>query len=125
MNGWWLAAGVSAAAVAAVHVVAGHVDPVRPLLACALPEVPKRTLHAVWHLVSADLVLAAITLIVLAFAQPSGSDLAGLLLAAHFAAYTAVFLVIIASLRGPRRLLRLPQWMLLLPIAVLAWLGAQ
>ncbi|WP_067833819.1 hypothetical protein [Nocardia lijiangensis] len=124
MNVWLMAAGVAAAAVAAVHVVAGHVDPVRPLLDSALPDVPKRTLHVVWHWVSVDLVLAALTLIVLAAAEPVGTELVALLTAIHFAAYTVVFVVIAAVLPGPWRLLRLPQWMLLAPIAVLSLAGA-
>ncbi|WP_113703641.1 hypothetical protein [Nonomuraea lactucae] len=125
MNGLLLAAGVTAAGVAAVHLVAGHVDPVRPLLASPLAQVPKRTLHAVWHMVSADLILAAITLVHLALARPQGARLAGLLLAVHFAAYSAVFLVIaMVTFGGAWRLLRLPQWLLLLPVAVLTWLGS-
>ncbi|MEV0342503.1 hypothetical protein AB0H49_26085 [Nocardia sp. NPDC050713] len=124
MNGWLLGAGIAAAAVAAVHVIAGHVDPVRPLLDSALPDVPKRTMHVVWHWVSVDLVLTAITLIVLAVAEPSGTELVALLTALHFAAYSVVFVVIAAALPGPRRLLRLPQWILLAPIALLALVGA-
>ncbi|WP_101789933.1 hypothetical protein [Nonomuraea indica] len=124
MNGHLLAAGITAAVVAAVHLTAGHVDPVRPLLASTLPQVPKRTLHAVWHLVSADLVLAAAALLYLALVQPPGTPLAGLLLAVHFAAYTAVFLAVTSTFDGAWRLLRLPQWLLLLPVAVLAWIGS-
>ncbi|MCP2318053.1 hypothetical protein APR12_003406 [Nocardia amikacinitolerans] len=124
MNGWLLSAGVAAAAVAGVHVVAGHIDPVRPLLDSALPDVPKRTLHVVWHWVSVDLVLSALTLVALAVAEPTGTELVALLTALHFAAYTVVFVVVATALPGPRRLLRLPQWMLLAPIAVLALAGA-
>ncbi|MEV0292573.1 hypothetical protein [Nocardia sp. NPDC050710] len=124
MNGWLLGAGVAAAAVAGVHVIAGHFDPVRPLLASALPDVPKRTLHVVWHWVSVDLVLAALTLIAVALVEPEGTELVALLTAVHFAAYTIVFMLIAAALPGPRRLLELPQWMLLAPIAALAFAGA-
>ncbi|MEV0027962.1 hypothetical protein [Nocardia sp. NPDC050793] len=124
MNGWLLTAGIAAAAVAGVHVVAGHIDPVRPLLTSALPEIPKRTMHAVWHWVSADLVLTALTLIAVAITEPAGTEMVALLTAVHFAAYTVVFVIIAAALPGPRRLLRLPQWILLAPIAVLALVGA-
>ncbi|MFE3450933.1 hypothetical protein ACFXJ8_18580 [Nonomuraea sp. NPDC059194] len=124
MNGPLLAAGITAAGVALVHLVAGHADPVRPLLASGLAQVPKRTLHAVWHLVSVNLILAAATLVYLALAQPQGAHLAGQLLAVHFAAYAAVFLVITLTFDGTQRLLRLPQWLLLLPVAVLTWIGS-
>ena len=124
MNPWFLAAGSLAAAVAAIHLVLGHVDPVQPLLHSALAEIPKRTLHAVWHLVSVDLVLAASVLLYLGVAQPSGSELAAALVAAHFAAYSTVFLVLTLRLEAPRRGLALPQWLLLLPVAVLSAIGA-
>ncbi|MCY0931268.1 hypothetical protein OTB20_34815 [Streptomyces sp. H27-H1] len=124
MNGWLLAAGVTAAGVAGVHLVAGHRDPVRPLLTSGLADVPKRTLHAVWHLVSADLALAAAVLIYLAVEpQSSGTDLVALFVAVHFIAYSAVFLVITVSAGWSKPLLRLPQWMLLLPVAIMSWLG--
>ncbi|AOW91689.1 hypothetical protein BFN03_00630 [Rhodococcus sp. WMMA185] len=124
MNGMLIAAGVTAAAVSAIHLTAGHVDTVRPLLASALAQVPKRTMHAVWHLVSADLVLAAAALIFLGLAQPEGTQLVGLLIGVYFAAYSGVFLVITLTFDGWTRLFRLPQWLLLLPISVLALLGS-
>lgn len=125
MNGWLLGAGTAAAVVAGIHIVAGHFDPVRPLLDSAMPEVPKRTLHAVWHWVSVDLVLAALTSVAAAVVEPEGTASIALLTAAHFGAYTIVFMVIATALPGPHRLLRLPQWMLLAPIAILALAGAR
>ncbi|MEV0945258.1 hypothetical protein [Rhodococcus sp. NPDC049939] len=124
MNGMLLAAGVTAAGVAVIHLVAGHADVVRPLLASTLAQVPKRTMHSVWHLVSADLVFAAAALVYLGLVQPEGTRLVGLLLAAHFAAYAGVFLAITLTFDGSSRLFRLPQWLLLLPVAVLALLGS-
>lgn len=124
MNAWLICAGSLAGVVAGIHLVLGHVDPVRPLLDSSLPEMPKRTLHAVWHLVSVDLVLAAIVLLYLGMVQPVGSGLAAGILAAHFVAYAAVFLVLALQLDPPRGGLALPQWLLLLPVAVLSAIGA-
>lgn len=124
MNAWLIAAGSLAAVVAAIHLIFGHADPVLPLLRSTLAEVPKRTLHAVWHLVSVDLVLAALVLLYLGIAEPAGSGLVAVVLAVHFAAYAAVFLVLALQLEGPHRGLGLPQWLLLLPIAVLSAIGA-
>ncbi|ORT56641.1 hypothetical protein [Streptomyces sp. CB03238] len=124
MNAWFLAAGTTAAAVAAIHAVAGGRDVVRPLLAGDLPEEPRSVLHAVWHLVTADLVLAAAALIWLALGDRPGGDTIAWLLAAHFVAYSGVFLVVSLAARRPKPWLRLPQWMLLLPVAVLAAAGA-
>ncbi|MEU5999448.1 hypothetical protein [Streptomyces sp. NPDC047197] len=125
MNGWLLAAGITAFGVAVAHIVGGHRDVVRPLLSCGLADEPKRVLHAVWHMVSVDLVLSAAALICLAPAgDTSATGLMAWFVAAHFVAYAAAFLAITLSIGGPKPLLRLPQWMLLLPVAVLTAAGA-
>ncbi|QIP88182.1 hypothetical protein GLX30_33875 [Streptomyces sp. Tu 2975] len=125
MNGWFLAAGITALGVAAVHVVGGHRDVVRPLISCGLADEPKRVLHAVWHMVSVDLAFSGLALLYLALMD--GTPEAGLVawfVAAHFIAYAAAFLVVTLSVGRPRPLLRLPQWILLLPVAVLTAVGA-
>lgn len=125
MNGWLLAAGITASGVAAAHIVGGHRDVVRPLLSCGLADEPRRVLHAVWHMVSIDLVLSAAVLVHLALADaaPATGPLAWFV-AAHFLAYTAAFLVVTLSVGWPKPLLRLPQWFLLLPVAALTAAGA-
>ncbi|MCP9944026.1 hypothetical protein LUX12_03255 [Streptomyces somaliensis] len=122
MNGWLFAAGLLAAATAVVHVVAGGRSVVRPLLGSSLPAEPRRTLHAVWHLVTADLSLSSVVLLALAWASEPSTPLV-LFIAAQYAAYAVVFLVVALTADWPRPLLRLPQWMLLLPVGVLAFLG--
>ncbi|WP_251070698.1 hypothetical protein [Streptomyces sp. ISL-96] len=107
-----------------MHAIAGGRDVVRPLLAGSLPDEPRRVLHAVWHMVTADMVLAAAALIWLALRDRPGSDTIAWLLAAHFVAYSAVFLAVSLAASWSKPLLRLPQWMLLLPVAVLAAVGA-
>ncbi|USQ85433.1 hypothetical protein NFX46_17585 [Streptomyces phaeoluteigriseus] len=125
MNGWLLAAGITASGVAAAHIVGGHRDVVRPLLSCGLADEPKRVLHAVWHMVSVDLVLSAAALVYLALADDtSATGPMAWFVAAHFVAYAAAFLVVTLSVGWPRPLLRLPQWILLLPVAVLTAAGA-
>ncbi|MFF3017316.1 hypothetical protein [Streptomyces sp. NPDC057939] len=125
MNGWLLAAGITAFGVAVAHVVGGHRDVVRPLLTCGLADEPKRVLHAVWHMVSVDLLLSAAVLIHLALADgTSATGAMAWFVAAHFVAYAIAFLVVTLSVGWTKPLLRLPQWMLLLPVAVLAAAGA-
>ncbi|GAA2494612.1 hypothetical protein [Streptomyces gobitricini] len=124
MNAWFLAAGATAGAVAAIHAVAGGRDVVRPLLAGDLPDEPRRVLYAVWHMVTADLVLAAAVLLWLALGNRPGGDTIAWILAAHFVAYSGVFLTVSLAAGWSRPLARLPQWMLLLPVAVLAAAGA-
>ncbi|WP_284582000.1 hypothetical protein [Streptomyces sp. 2P-4] len=121
MNGWLLAAGVTALGVTAVHIVGGHRDVVRPLLSSGLADEPKRVLHAVWHMVTADLALSGLALLYLSLADGTpGAGLLAWFVAAHFTAYAAAFLAITLSVKWPRPLLRLPQWILLLPVAALA-----
>ncbi|MEV6393460.1 hypothetical protein AB0M39_01510 [Streptomyces sp. NPDC051907] len=125
MNGWLLAGGITAFGVSAVHIVAGRRDVVRPLLSCGLADEPKRVFHAVWHMVTVDLVLSAAALLYLALAEDtSATSLVAWFVAAHFVAYTVVFLVVTLSVGWPKPLLRLPQWILLLPVAVLTAAGA-
>ncbi|MET9724372.1 hypothetical protein [Streptomyces zaomyceticus] len=124
MNGWFLAGGITAVGVAAVHVAAGRRDVVLPLLSCGLADEPKRVLHAVWHMVSIDLVLSGLALLCLSLADVPGTGLVAWFVAAHFIAYTAVFLAVTLSAGWPRPLLRLPQWILLLPVAALTAAGA-
>lgn len=69
------------------------------------------------------LVLAAAALIWLALGNRPGGDTIAWLLAAHFVAYSGVFLAVSLAASWSRPLLRLPQWLLLLPVAVLAAVG--
>ncbi|MEU5812068.1 hypothetical protein [Streptomyces sp. NPDC047718] len=123
MNGWLLTAGGIAAATTLIHVTAGGRSIVRPLLASEVAGEPKRTLHVVWHMVTADLLLSSIALLALAFAS-APSTLLTLFIAAHYLAYAAVFLTVTLAADWPRPLLQLPQWMLL-PVAVLTFVGTR
>ena len=125
MNKLLLLASVLAAFVTSVHVVAGGRDVAIPLLASGLGDEPRLTLYAVWHMVSALLgisavVLARATLPKHQVAMASAVRLVALLwLASGF-----VFLAVAATQPGEGLFLKLPQWILLLPVGMLAWLGA-
>ncbi|MER7496443.1 hypothetical protein OQI_29485 [Streptomyces pharetrae CZA14] len=122
MNGWLLAAGGVAAVTTLIHATAGGRSVVRPLLGSAVAAEPRRTLHVVWHMVTADLLLSSIALLALAFAAAPSTALV-LFIAAQYLAYAAVFLTVTLAADWPRPLLQLPQWMLLLPVGVLALIG--
>jgi hypothetical protein len=123
VNGWFLAAGALAAATTAVHATAGGRSIVRPLLAGSLPDEPRRTLHVVWHLVTADLLLSSAALLFLAWTHAPSTALA-LFIGAQYLAYTAVFLAVTLTAGWPRPLLQLPQWTLLLPVSLCTFAGA-
>lgn len=125
MNKVLLLASVLAAAVTAIHVVAGGNDVVAPLLAAQLEESPRLTLYAAWHMVSVLLGASALALGWAALpgrAVPAASAVR--LIAVLWVASGIVFLAVGLTQPGDGLLLKLPQWALLLPVGVLAWLGA-
>ncbi|WP_228974636.1 hypothetical protein [Streptomyces sp. DH12] len=124
MNGWLLTAGIVAAVTTVIHVIAGGRSVVRPLLGSEVAAEPRRTLHVVWHMVTADLLISSVALLALAFAAAPSTALV-LFIAAQYLAYSVVFVTVALAADWPRPLLRLPQWMLLLPVGVLALLGSR
>lgn len=123
MNGWLLTAGGIAAMTTCVHATAGGRSVVRPLLGSAVAAEPKRTLHVVWHMVTVDLLLSSLALLACAFMTAPSTALV-LFIAVQYVAYAAVFLIVTSAADWPRPLLRLPQWMLLLPVGILALIGS-
>ncbi len=125
MNKLLLSAAVLAAFVTAVHVIAGGKDVASPLLASSISEEPRLTLYAVWHMVSVLLGISAAALVRAAMPKhQAGMASAVRLLALLWGASGLVFLVVAATQAGEGLFLKLPQWVLLLPVSVLAWLGA-
>lgn len=124
MNPWWLASGLVCLVTAFVHIVAGHFDPIVPFLRTELEATAKATLHACWHMVTVMLFTSALALLGLGLSPGlSGARLLATFIAGLYVLSSIVFLVI-GAWRFRWRLLRLPQWLLLLPVGVLAALGA-
>ena len=125
MNKTLLFASVLAAFVTGVHVVAGGKDVASPLLASGLADEPRLTLYAAWHMVSALLGISALVLVRASLPpHQAGMVSAVRLVALLWLASRFVFLVVAATQPGEGLFLKLPQWILLLPVGVLAWLGA-
>jgi hypothetical protein len=125
MNFWWLAAGLLCLVTAFVHTVAGHFNPVLPFLSAELEATVKATLYACWHMVTVTLFLSALALVGLGLSPGfAGARLLAAFLAGLYLLYGLVFLVIGARWFREKGLLRLPQWVLLWPVGVLAALGA-
>jgi hypothetical protein len=124
MNVWWLASGLLCLGTALLHTVAGHFNPVLPFLRAELEATVKATLHACWHMVTVTLFLSALALLGLGVSPGlPGASLLATFLAGLYLLYGPVFLVIGARRFGGRGLLCLPQWLLLVPVGVLAALG--
>jgi hypothetical protein len=110
--------------IAAVHLFAGGADVAAPLLASSLEEEPRLTLYAVWHLVSLTLVLSAIALYVSALPQHAvASRYLALFISILWLGFGAVFLVVAFTQPGEGLLLKMPQWILFLPVGVLGLWG--
>jgi hypothetical protein len=121
MNRWLMSAGLLALFTAAVHVVAGGRGIASPLLASTLAEVPRITLYGVWHLVSLVLALSGAALLLAARprALPSARWMVAFI-GALWLGFGLVLLAIAALQPGDGWWLKLPQWLLLMPVGALA-----
>lgn len=121
MNGKLLCAGLLALFTAAVHLVAGGRGIATPLLASTLADVPRITMYGVWHLVSLVLALSGAALLVAA--RPRALPAARWMVAFIGLLWLGFGLVVlgIAALQpGSGWWLKLPQWVLLMPVGALA-----
>jgi hypothetical protein len=124
MNWLILGAGVLAGITSLVHLLAGEKTVVRPFLEVPMDVTVQRTLHACWHLVTFFLVASASTLVYSAFADPVGVRPLVRFIAINYLLFAAIFLTLTLCVRWNERWKRLPQWILLAPVGVLALLGA-
>jgi hypothetical protein len=62
VNIWIFIAGIIGLFTSLVHIFAGQIDPVRAFLKSDLPEIPKATLLACWHIVSVTLLASGLVL---------------------------------------------------------------
>lgn len=124
MNIWIFSSGLLALFTTLVHVFAGQIDPVRPFLKSKLDDIPKATLLACWHLVSVTLFVSSLTF--LYFGWYGIDSLYFLIQSLDFLyiLYASVFVAVGLYFFGSKVFVKLPQWILLLPIGLLAIYGA-
>jgi len=133
MNTPYLAAGVLAAFTTLVHLVLGHYEVELPLLAADFDDdIAKRTVHVCWHIVSVDLALSALGLVAAGLRPEryAAGHILPVFLAAHYALWAAIFLVIGIATMPPgglvaRLFVEMPQWILLAPVSALVALGTR
>ena len=117
---WWMVAGGTMALICAVgHAIAGRSMFFRPIKSDLRSEIHAAVFTGIWHIVTINFALSAIALVALS-ARGHGNTVASLI-AAQFAGYAAVYLVL--SLRLGRAL-KLFQWMPFGATAILSALGA-
>ncbi len=126
MNKLLLSASILAAATAAYHAIAGSSEVVAPLLMSSLDEDVRLTLYAAWHCATVTFFLSALAFFLGSFPRRAVGSLSMVrFVSALWLAFGAVFLLIAVTQPGTGLLLKLPQWMLLIPVGVLGWLGGE
>ncbi|MEZ8826094.1 hypothetical protein AB6E04_17175 [Vibrio amylolyticus] len=123
MNTWILGSGLLATLTALIHIFAGQVDPVRPFLKSNLDDIPKATLLACWHLVSVTLLTSALILLYVGWHGIVPFYLPMQFVGALYILFALVFVAVGWYLFGIKVFVKLPQWVLLLPIGLLAIYG--
>ena len=111
------------------HFTMGSRDYLKPMLGASFEDLPKRVMHAVFHYVSVSLVLSTAALLVASFLEvsdvPEGYGLSALVLfvAAQFALFAVVQLIVAFASRIERAAVRMFQWIIFAVISVFAFLG--
>ncbi len=108
------------------HFTAGSRGYMKPTLQAEFDPVARKIMHCAFHYISAFMVLSTLALLGtgLGLAEGPGWSLVARFIAVHYAAFAAIQIVIALTSGIDRSLLKLFQWILFIPIAVLAWLGA-
>lgn len=124
MNIWIFSSGLLALLTTLVHVFAGQIDPVRPFLNSKLDDIPKATLLACWHLVSVTLFASSLMLLYVGWYGIDSLYFLIQSLGFLYILYASVFVAVGLYFFGSKVFVKLPQWILLLPIGLLAIYGA-
>ncbi len=123
MNFWIFGAGIIGLFTALVHIIAGQLDPVRPFLKSELPEVPKATLLACWHMVSVVLIICGAVLSYAGWFNLHNSYLVVAGISLTYIVFSIVFIIVGWYFFGYRSFIKLPQWILLMPIGTFGLIG--
>ena len=124
MNIWIFSSGLLALFTTLVHVFAGQIDPVRPFLKSKLDDIPKATLLACWHLVSVTLFVSSLMLLYVGWYGIDSLYFLIQSLGFLYILYASVFVAVGLYFFGSKVFVKLPQWIFLLPIGLLAIYGA-
>ena len=96
-----------------------------PMLEAQFAAVPKKVMHCVFHFISVNFVLATVVLVAAGVGVTFGRDatLAVMLIAAQFALYGVVQILMVLVSGIEKGLFRIFQWTFFLVISALAWVG--
>jgi len=126
MNGYILSAGVLAALTTLGHFFVGSPQFLKPMLAAAFDEIPKKVMHCVFHYVSVYLILSTAALLLIGFGVDLQGDPALLIrfIALHYTLFAVWQIVIAVTSSIPNGIFKLFQWIFFTLIAILSWIGA-
>jgi hypothetical protein len=124
VNIWIFIAGIIGLFTSLVHIFAGQIDPVRAFLKSDLPEIPKATLLACWHIVSVTLLASGLVLTYVGWFNLHSFQNVVVGISISFFIFSLVFIVVGWYFFKFQAFAKLPQWVLLLPIGVLGLIGA-
>ncbi len=126
INIFCLISGIVCLITAFLHLIAGQANVIQPFLKSGLLPDAKYTLLACWHMITAYLFTSGCMLIYIGITP---GFKAGIVLSrfigVQFIAFAIIFLIINFMVSSPKFFLSLPQWILLLPIGLLAIKGKQ
>ena len=110
---------------ALVHVFLGTPEIQQPLLSSALPAPTSLLLLACWHVVSVALLVSGVALIWCALGANRGrAGVLPVVISIMWLLFGLVFVVVAVSFRGPAGRAVLPQWVLILPVGLLAGIAS-
>lgn len=120
MNNYWIIAGILNLIASVMHLVMGYTDPLKPLVKTELNEVSLATLLAVWAMATLLMFVSSISLMAIGF-YPNRyeSNTLALLWGWLYISFSAIFVMFNFYFE----FFSLLQWVLLLPIGVLALYG--
>lgn len=114
----YLVAGFLCIATGINHVLMGGIDTLNPLMASPLAMEVRVTIMAIWHGITALLVLSVIAFFWAFRAGPTKARPVGILLGAFYIIFATLFAVL--SFLWFEDVMILPQWTLLAPIGLFA-----
>lgn len=126
MNWFILIAGLGAAFTTIGHFTMGSKMYLKPMLEADFDPVAKKVMHAVFHYVSAFLILSAAALLGVAFGllNPAASQLLVLFIAASYAFFAVWQIILVLTSGIEKGLFKMFQWVFFVVIAVFAHLGS-
>ncbi len=124
----WLVtiAGLVSAFTTVGHFLIGIKQFLKPMLEASFDTVPKKTMHCVFHYVSAFLILstAALLGVGLGILTGEGTSMLVRFISLNYLVFAIWQIALATTSQIPRAVLKLFQWTFFVLIAVFAWIGA-